>query len=29
VTLQRMFAVFLLVMAVRLWFSAKPDGLPH
>jgi len=29
VMLQRMFAVFLLVMAVRLWFSAKPDGLPH
>jgi len=28
-TLQRMFAVFLLVMAVRLWLSAKPDGLPH
>jgi len=24
-----MFAVFLLVMAVRLWFSAKPDGLSH
>lgn len=29
VTLQRMFAVFLVVMAVRLWLSAKPDGLPH
>ena len=29
VALQRMFAVFLLVMAVRLWLSAKPDGLPH
>ena len=29
VMLQRMFAVFLLVMAVRLWLGAKPDGLPH
>jgi uncharacterized membrane protein YfcA len=29
VALQRMFAVFLLVMAVRLWLSAKPDSLPH
>ncbi len=29
VTLQRMFAVFLLVMAVRLWLGAKPDVLPH
>jgi uncharacterized membrane protein YfcA len=28
VTLQRMFAVFLVVMAVRLWMSAKA-GLPH
>lgn len=29
VTLQRAFAVFLVVMAVRLWLSAKPGGLPH
>jgi len=28
VMLQRMFAVFLVVMAVRLWMSAKA-GLPH
>ena len=29
VTLQRMFALFLLAMAVQLWLGAKPDGLPH
>lgn len=28
VTLQRMFAVFLVVMAVRLWMGARPV-LPH
>lgn len=29
VLLQRLFAVFLVVMAIRLWMSAEASGLPQ